>query len=1146
MPAASNTLRISIFVDDREAMARVKGFNRSLDGIGIQGRKAGKAAAGGMDALTGSMGRSVVQAGLLGSALYMVSAAVKALTIDTALYAARIETLGVVVDSMSRVNNINVDAVRAQTLAIQRLGITTKESREIVAKMIFTQIDLGKATQLARMSQDAAVIAQLNSSEAFAQIIHGIVSGRVQVLRMVGINVSFEESYRRLARALGVVQTELTQTQKIQARTNEVLRVAYRLTGTYEAAMETAGKQLASLRRYIDEAKRSIGEHFLPELRLLIALFKDVAILAEESGAGIAILTKSVIALGVAFASYKIATIIIAITASLKGMTGVAALNPFGLIAGGVTLLGAAVYKQKVQLEEYADSFTKTVKRAKLLEQINMGRSMKQLEALGYTVKDLRENVFETADAWRQMTAATGTSTISLEELDKGADKLRELRREVKSLSDAQLAAREAEVQGFRKVYNLREGIEELKTIRFGLGAEGYDFSAHIKATIATEVAERARAKALKDRDSAEKVAHTFLLKAQESEYGGLHKILFEREKMLKQYGLSLKAIQEINEATEINIGKELRRLGIAQRKRATIFVDEDRKLRSKTLEADTERWRKRQEYERETLELHVDTLDSAFEYEREMLEQARAERLRHLDMITTWTLRDKLAVEHKKGEIEADYLLQEAARYAEALNRRMKMEIGFLEQKRDLQILMIAEARKVGKLALAREMSEMADLLKQQIGAIIAAAGEEGRQLDARWIADTKRVREQAAIEQANIILDHNRRVFDSIKRSAEGVFDALLVKSSSVFEAIANALKTAVLTALKEIVTSQIALMFMQLMGGRGFGGGGGGFGGRGAGGRGGGLLAALGGVGAIVGGPGGTGGFAGPVGGGGGGFGGGGFGGGYKEYGGFLSQLGNIGFQPERWSMSSSGEMTKLAGARGVGGMKGGAMLMGGGILAMEGLRRGGKAGLAMTTAGGALIGAKFGGPIGALIGAGIGAIAGTIRLFIKGAQQKVINKVQTLYGITITKQFAKDPLLGIIKQQFGGNIEVGIRSPAIRDLLELYAMSTGQPIGGVFGGYQPVSITQSGGVLSRITAPLPGTALGGSAQAMPQMGTQPVAVLDSAATKEFWRGVVEDGVVQAPRKVQEAALMAQQQNVGRGRQVALQFAPGLVPG
>ena len=63
----------------------------------------------------------------------------------------------------------------------------------------------------------------------------------------------------------------------------------------------------------------------------------------------------------------------------------------------------------------------------------------------------------------------------------------------------------------------------------------------------------------------------------------------------------------------------------------------------------------------------------------------------------------------------------------------------------------------------------------------------------------------------------DHNRQIFDSFKRQAEGVFDALLTKSQSIWSAIGNSLKTALLTAIKDVVTSRVAAMLMQLFTGQ-----------------------------------------------------------------------------------------------------------------------------------------------------------------------------------------------------------------------------------------------------------------------------------------------------------------------------------------
>ena len=87
----------------------------------------------------------------------------------------------------------------------------------------------------------------------------------------------------------------------------------------------------------------------------------------------------------------------------------------------------------------------------------------------------------------------------------------------------------------------------------------------------------------------------------------------------------------------------------------------------------------------------------------------------------------------------------------------------------------------------------------------------------------------------------EHNRQIFDSLKQQAGGVFDALLQKSQSVWSAIGNAFKTAILTAIKEVITSRIAAMLMQMFTGQKvtFAGGGAGPGGSG------GILGGLGGL-------------------------------------------------------------------------------------------------------------------------------------------------------------------------------------------------------------------------------------------------------------------------------------------------------------
>ncbi len=313
---------------------------------------------------------------------------------------------------------------------------------------------------------------------------------------------------------------------------------------------------------------------------------------------------------------------------------------------------------------------------------------------------------------------------------------------------------------------------------------------------------------------------------------------------------------------------------------------------------------------------------------------------------------------------------------------------------------------------------------------------------------------------------------------------------------------------------------------------------------------------GTGSILGGPGGTPGFAGPV-----NFGsqssaagqGGIFGslkGSLSGFKGILQNLGGIGM--DKGGLPGVGDQpgTDLGagafGGHGIGGATGGALLAGGGVLAVDGLRRGGVSGLLETTAGGALIGAKFGGPVGALIGAGVGAIAGTIRLFIKSGAEKVVSKVKAIYGIDIDKKFAQDPILGIIKQNFGGNVDVGLRSPQIRDLLELYATTTDQKSAGIVNRVQQSTFANQGGSLVNIPnlgltgAPVgfsAGSAIGNgitfglgtgngpqfapAAPAAPVPQNISVSVkLDGDSTKQFVQGQQVDAIKANPRAVSTA--------------------------
>lgn len=195
-------------------------------------------------------------------AAWQISAFVK----DSAMMAARFETMGIVM----KIAGNNAGYTREQTekysKALQEQGISMMQSRDAIVQLATANIDLAKASDLGRAAQDLAVVAGINSSEAMERMIQGIKSGEQEILKTMGMQVSWEASYKKLAAQIGTTSDKLTEQQKVMARTDAVIEEGVKYQGIYEEAMGTAGKAMTSLTRYWDNFKIKAGEVFLPAL----------------------------------------------------------------------------------------------------------------------------------------------------------------------------------------------------------------------------------------------------------------------------------------------------------------------------------------------------------------------------------------------------------------------------------------------------------------------------------------------------------------------------------------------------------------------------------------------------------------------------------------------------------------------------------------------------------------------------------------------------------------------------------------------------------------------------------------------------------------------------------------------------------------
>ncbi len=189
---------------------------------------------------------------------------------DTALLAARYETLGVVMRVVGKNAGYSGSQMESFARGLQKSGIAMIESRNTLARMIQAQIDLTSSQKLARIAQNAAVIGNMNSSAAFEHMIYGLQTGMPRILRTIGLNVNFDASIRALADSLGIKRKAMSEVQVMQGRVNAVIKAGILIEGAYEGAMETAGKKLTSFIRYVDDFKVKMGKAFGPATVMLV------------------------------------------------------------------------------------------------------------------------------------------------------------------------------------------------------------------------------------------------------------------------------------------------------------------------------------------------------------------------------------------------------------------------------------------------------------------------------------------------------------------------------------------------------------------------------------------------------------------------------------------------------------------------------------------------------------------------------------------------------------------------------------------------------------------------------------------------------------------------------------------------------------
>lgn len=195
---------------------------------------------------------------------------------DATKVAARIEVLNGVMQFTGKQAGFSARQLEANRRAIVGLGITQQGALSIQQRFIQGNLDIANAVDIARVAQNAAVIAGTDSSDAALQITDAILKQRPILLKQFGIITNLTDIYGKQAEALGKSRTELTQLEKRQAFFNDIMEKSSTITGAYTTAMDFAGKRLTSLPRHFEAAQQAVGRHFLPAFNTAITATENL------------------------------------------------------------------------------------------------------------------------------------------------------------------------------------------------------------------------------------------------------------------------------------------------------------------------------------------------------------------------------------------------------------------------------------------------------------------------------------------------------------------------------------------------------------------------------------------------------------------------------------------------------------------------------------------------------------------------------------------------------------------------------------------------------------------------------------------------------------------------------------------------------
>jgi hypothetical protein len=740
---ADNKLELVVEVDADKANASIKSVNTGLSGMEQAAVQAARNASTGIDGMTASMVKGATAGNLLAESIKKGAEWIKEWTVGAAQYAAHTSRMEAVTIALAKAHGNTTGETNKAVEAIKRVGFSTQDALHAVDRLIVADLNLSKAEGLAKVAKDAAAIENITPGEALEKLLLAIESGASRGLRTMGIFVELQKEVRLRELQLG---RTLEESEVKQIRYNAVMREAAKITGAHGAAASTAEAQMHALGREVNELREAVGDRFQSQFRSMIGHLRELIGFLKENADLLARFGQAAIWTAGAIATYAIAQKILGIAAAVRVLTVALAANPWTLLAAGVALGGALIYKTWKDNQDAVETATTQMRNNALRQDLISGKvKLEDARKQGYTDDQLREIVsgreLLPGKTWQ---APDLGLHLKKEHAGPSEDDIRVM---------ADVRKRQAEAEKQSADYYQRAIEERQNTEREAARARIADSMKIIESTNS-------------ETEAAKQALNVFRLSNQEYD-AGVQKIREEERREIQQ--LSSFVDSKSGQVRHFTLAPEtLSRIHAATREKIAAFdqtfnEEESRRIaqiwkalleREQRLTEEQEQWQNKLDDQRRGAR-------------RSAVEQGKDIALVQLESVDARTIQDKLRVEAAKTAIEVN-----------AIRERTKIELETIDARTAADIAAAERAAMTKGLFDEQYMSEIRGKIQK--------VGQEEKDALNRSAANEIDVAQfKGANTMRRTVTEQYQSIFDSLKRQAGSVFDALLTKSQSVWQA-------------------------------------------------------------------------------------------------------------------------------------------------------------------------------------------------------------------------------------------------------------------------------------------------------------------------------------------------------------------------